>query len=858
MSHRSLTSLVPAALLAAVLAVPAGASDQFQPTFAAERFIDGLGISAAPYDGYIAEGPGKGYGTNFSEDRFLDLGVRYYRMCLKDAVTKPDTCERVVAAWQKYGVRPMMLVNPHASGTPTELVALIKAYPAGCIALIEMPNELNNKFPPQDLNMKYGGVTDEAAGAAYQRDYYAALKADPATRDIPVICFTAIFTDHRLAKPCDAFDFAAMHSYQGYDVPSSSLEANVAKFNNIYPIGAVTKPFVPTECGYNVELDQANHQGFAGNVRAQALNIPMLFAEYFNHGVARTFLFSLTNVDGYGLLESDQSGKRPSWFAVRNLISELRDATWDPATKQWKGGATSGPGLLFTTPNVPATVHSLTLQKQSGEYDVLLWNEVRTYDQGSHRDLAASSVSTTLRFANLDSASASLLVQDATGAYQTSAVPLAGGACTVPVVPAVSILRITPEKARAGQAIAAAIGLSATATENSAVLHWTMPTGAASAFVYRNDWCIGTVTSGEYSDRSSWLRPGLGYTYAIQTFDRAGNAAAKSTLVVQTAPRFPNLTVTAFGPVNAHIKPGDEVSFRGTVKNTGNGATPYGLPATITFSVDNQVVAWDGVDGPLQPGEERSFTATGGPGHHTWKATPGPHTLRAFADDIDRIPGESDKNDNLSDSTLVVANDAQTGLLEARSAASPGNLDLSAEGTLDWLAWGQGGPDKPERKRGGTLLGALTPVGQGFRAATGGCPVALSWNDGTTTAKRSDSHDGVWGNNVGMGWSLRVPAGTTPRVLSLYGAGIEGASGRFTATLSDGSAPDYVSNTWTGNRGMGNWAAAPGNFNTVFRLRFKAASADQALTVKWEMSDEPNRFRGQLRLQAATLAEDRP
>jgi hypothetical protein len=113
----------------------------------------------------------------------------------------------------------------------------------------------------------------------------------------------------------------------------------------------------------------------------------------------------------------------------------------------------------------------------------------------------------------------------------------------------------------------------------------------------------------------------------------------------------------------------------------------------------------------------------------------------------------------------------------------------------------------------------------------------------------------MWGNGIGTAWSFTVPAAKKARVLTFYGAGIEGATGRFTATLSDGSAPAYVSTTWTGNSGMGNWAAAPGGFSTVFQVRFRAASDDQKLTVEWKLEDEPNRFRAQLRFQAATLAE---
>ncbi|MDQ2687594.1 MAG: hypothetical protein M3Y28_06980, partial [Armatimonadota bacterium] len=244
----------------------------------------------------------------------------------------------------------------------------LKQYAPGVVGELEGPNEVNNKFPPQDLNLKYGGQTDEAAGAAFMNDLYKVVHADPTTKTIPIVSYTAIFTDYHLARPCAAFDFSNMHSYQGYDVPSSSLLMNETRFNNILPTGATIKPFVPTECGYNVQADVSNGTGGTGSLSAQALNIPMLTAEYFRHGIRRTYLFALNNADGYGLLESDQKTKRPSYHALQNFVAQLKDATWDPQTKTWRGGDFTPRALLFTLGGAPPTVHSLTLQKKSGEY----------------------------------------------------------------------------------------------------------------------------------------------------------------------------------------------------------------------------------------------------------------------------------------------------------------------------------------------------------------------------------------------------------------------------------------------------------------------------------------------------------
>lgn len=347
-------------------------TDAAQPAFRADQFTEFVGINGSPLRFYvIPDGPFAGTGRTYAPQVFYDLGIRYYRTVLFNDLTLPDQPDQVKAVWESHGVRPMFLIDNHKMPTPEDVVAKLNQYDPNSIAEIEGPNEVNNKFPPQNLNIQYKGKTDEAGGAAFMSDVYTAIKSNPATRSLPVVAYTAIFTDYHLARPSAAFDFANMHSYQGYDVPSSSLLMNKTRFNNILPVGGIIRPFVPTECGYNVQPDKSNGTGGTGSRRAQALNVPMLLAEYFRHGIRRTYLFSIQNVDGYGLLEDDFQTKRPSYFAVKNLLATIKDADWDPKTHHWIGGDFTPRALLFGLEASP-TVHTLTLQKKSGEYLLLL------------------------------------------------------------------------------------------------------------------------------------------------------------------------------------------------------------------------------------------------------------------------------------------------------------------------------------------------------------------------------------------------------------------------------------------------------------------------------------------------------
>ena len=125
----------------------------------------------------------------------------------------------------------------------------------------------------------------------------------------------------------------------------------------------------------------------------------MIFAEYFRHGIARTYLFALHNADGYGLLESGNKGKRPSYFVIKNLVAAINDAKWNPQTKKWEGGTDFTPqALLFDLPDAPEDVHTLVLQKASGEYDMLIWNEVENYDPATKGDRENAPVPVTVQF----------------------------------------------------------------------------------------------------------------------------------------------------------------------------------------------------------------------------------------------------------------------------------------------------------------------------------------------------------------------------------------------------------------------------------------------------------------------------
>ena len=832
-------------------AVSVSAQPYPQPAFRAEDFAEFVGINGSPVKFRVYEdGLFKGAGATYPPEVFHELGVRQYRVCLKYDLTLPDQPDQVRRAYEEYGARATFLIDPGKSGTAADVVALVKQYPREAIAAIEGPNECNNKFPPQELNLRYGGKTDEAAGAAYMNDVYAALKADPATRDIPVIAYTAIFTDYRLAKGHTAFDFANMHSYQGHGVPTSSLLANETRTNNLLPVGGLVRPYMPTECGYNVTADDPAYR--AAQLTAQARNVPMLLAEYFRHGIPRAYLFALHNADGYGLLDDDLQTRRPAYVALQSLMAAVKDADWNPQTQRREGGRCTPRSLGFTLEGAPESAHTVTLQKASGEYLLLIWNEVPNLDEAARRLRDDPPVPVTVRFTRPIEPEATLLTPTDAGPYATSTASVAEGRLRLEVRSSVMVVRLRPEESGAAN-VPAPTGVTADATEDTVALRWE---GTAEGYlVYRNGCHVASLPgdSREFRDHSEWVRPGLGYTYAVQAMDAAGNLSPRAEVVAQTAARFPDLVLTDIELPK--VKAGEEVRFRATVRNIGDGLTPPNTMTGISFYVDEQFISWSTNDGAqLRPGESLTLEANGGPkGTPVWLATAGPHVLRVEIDDINRFPGERSKTNNRSERTFTI--DAPSaGMLVGAADPAPGQVDLTAEGTEDWVHWGLTETGTVTRKTtGGGLFGPLEEIGQGYTDRTGGFGMSASWSDGTPTEGSEPTYTSLWWNCVGHGWRFAVPAGPEERTLRVYVGGIEGAACTLTATLSDGSAPEYVSRCFNGNAASP-WAPVPDGFTGVYTLRYRAASAGEKLTVSWALDGEPNQFLGQARMQAATLA----
>jgi len=178
-----------------------------------------------------------------------------------------------------------------------------------------------------------------------------------------------------------------------------------------------------------------------------------------------------------------------------------------------------------------------------------------------------------------------------------------------------------------------------------------------------------------------------------------------------------------------------------------------------------------------------------------------------------------------------------TGVLSGTRAGIGGMIDLTAEGTTDWVHWGRLVAGDVNRKS--TTVKGIAMTNTGTLVRWPSFSPQYKWSDGTPTVSESGTNAGVYILGDNNAYTFTVPAGTTTRTLRLY-LTIYRGTGVLTAHLSDASAADYTDSQTNGI----------GNTNSRYTISFRSAKADQTLTVTYTLTNDQGG--GTVDLMAAT------
>lgn len=165
-----------------------------------------------------------------------------------------------------------------------------------------------------------------------------------------------------------------------------------------------------------------------------------------------------------------------------------------------------------------------------------------------------------------------------------------------------------------------------------------------------------------------------------------------------------------------------------------------------------------------------------------------------------------------------------TGSLQGTGTSSSTSVNLTTEGTVDWIHWG----DAALERKAGVLpqLSTFTIVSPGPGTINyQNDPRPTSWTDGTPNASGLNNRNGVYLKNLGEAFSITAPADLSVRTLTVHVGGWN-SGGTLTAHLSDGSAADFIDVT----------PGLPNQYDRNYTLTYQAANAGQTITVNWMMS----------------------
>ncbi len=312
----------------------------------------------------------------FVEQELRSIGIRH----LRDGIhlQNADYNNLLYGRWVelgKFGIRFDAVLDPRSNLGPLTpaLLEHVDELSGHTIEAFEGPNEL-------DISGKPDWAT---ADRTYQREIFQAAKLLPNANRIHIIGPSLASVARGIAFEGDLADFdeANLHSYPAGKMPSAVFPEQTDIARRVFG----QTPIVMTESGYHNAIND-HHDQPGVSEDAAAKYIPRLFLENFARSIPRTYLYEFLdeapdpglsdNQMHWGLIRADGQEKL-AFLALKHMIEELSDNAEPPSLRQ----------LKWSLSAEKSTVHHLLLQKASGEFDLVLWQEIPSYDVNEQRDI---------------------------------------------------------------------------------------------------------------------------------------------------------------------------------------------------------------------------------------------------------------------------------------------------------------------------------------------------------------------------------------------------------------------------------------------------------------------------------------
>jgi hypothetical protein len=182
-------------------------------------------------------------------------------------------------------------------------------------------------------------------------------------------------------------NFGNLHYYPGYKTPSDLLSTYLDHHRNTnLASGTNRRKVVVSECG--LHTTPGIH-----SAKAQAKMLPRYICEQFDRSdkVEKCLIYSMLDRVGsgggqFGLIGATNNGTtaapnwsfspKPSYYAVKNFLGRMKEATWNRTTRQWEKGAYNSAPLPFRITDKAPDTRYLLVRKAAGEYLMMLWRDL--------------------------------------------------------------------------------------------------------------------------------------------------------------------------------------------------------------------------------------------------------------------------------------------------------------------------------------------------------------------------------------------------------------------------------------------------------------------------------------------------
>ncbi len=218
------------------------------------------------------------------------------------------------------------------------------------------------------------------------------------------------------------------------------------------------------------------------------------------------------------------------------------------------------------------------------------------------------------------------------------------------------------------------------------------------------------------------------------------------------------------------------------------------------------------------------------------------HSFNPFEiNDPERRSQQFEQFSSLPQANLSAQNNL-IGVLSGSQTTPPTNVNLPSEGTADWAHWGLTAANTFNHKSGvSPQISNYTVIGSGTPQRYSNNPNLYTWTGGTPSASTTNTPTGVFVTGLNNGFQITVPADTTQKTLKLF-VGVWFAGGKLEASLSDGSAANFVDTSVVNSTGTK---------NALYTLNYQAGTSGQTMTVKWTVASGT----GNITLQAASVVD---